>query len=623
MERRVPAAASSIHSGESEDFSLNDEDIPDFVMAYLQSDKGNLDEDIPDHILEYIQSRAAQLEKNQKYAKQPAPLPADDLFYTEDEMRIINEARRRLEEQGEFGSTDPALQSANDDMNNFDDFFARAAVDQQVVQPAPPEEQVEYEGAVAQVPPEEPEQQKKGGKFNLKNLSIPSKSQLKLKLPKLRTGEKKKSENVEEDEPVEGKKRKQKTRRPESSSPIRQKISQQFENWNANLKRVLPRRNQQDGQVKGFVALLPGRSRSRPAKLTHPENQYEEIGTPREETEFEEKANGSYNFEGEETMEDVENLPESEEVDVAHVNPEIIDREVIDALNHREFVDVDFKEKEENQKQEPNVAAEKFGALAARGRQALEATKTRIQQSKEKLQATGTRLQSTLAKQNFAGNLEATRKKVQSTLSPKNLAATGNKLQSTLTNTLKKRKGKKSSDIISSEPAEEQDAPAAALQDSSAAPVHESYYDPVEAPTATARRQAKKKESVQLDGDPLFYAERGLERDQECEHVEHKNVEREEELEDEEEEIEPRMEFSLYQPDRPAPESVDQSTETLPEGTAFITIHFAQLYPFVKLISKLDPAFSLRRGRNHQIKGDWERNGKEMVLAVPSQRDCS
>lgn len=41
-----------------------DEDIPDFVMEYLQSDQGHLDQDIPDHILEFIHTRAAALERN-------------------------------------------------------------------------------------------------------------------------------------------------------------------------------------------------------------------------------------------------------------------------------------------------------------------------------------------------------------------------------------------------------------------------------------------------------------------------------------------------------------------------------------------------------------------------------
>ena len=52
------------NSTDPEDFPLADEDIPDFVMEYLQSDQGHLDQDIPDHILEYIQTRAAALEKN-------------------------------------------------------------------------------------------------------------------------------------------------------------------------------------------------------------------------------------------------------------------------------------------------------------------------------------------------------------------------------------------------------------------------------------------------------------------------------------------------------------------------------------------------------------------------------
>ena len=41
-----------------------DEDIPDFVMEYLQSDQGHLDQDIPDHILDFIHTRAAALERN-------------------------------------------------------------------------------------------------------------------------------------------------------------------------------------------------------------------------------------------------------------------------------------------------------------------------------------------------------------------------------------------------------------------------------------------------------------------------------------------------------------------------------------------------------------------------------
>lgn len=66
MDQAMAADPSNYESTDIDDFLLGDEDIPDFVMAYLQSDKGNLDEDIPSNILEYIQSRAAILEKHQQ-----------------------------------------------------------------------------------------------------------------------------------------------------------------------------------------------------------------------------------------------------------------------------------------------------------------------------------------------------------------------------------------------------------------------------------------------------------------------------------------------------------------------------------------------------------------------------
>lgn len=628
------AVDSSGQQEELEDFPLPDEDIPDFVMAYLQSDKGNLDEDIPDHILEYIQSRAAILERNQLQ-----PKATDDIFYTQDELRIIDEARKRLEEQGEL-DVDPSA-TIDDDMNAFDHFFQRTTGAQDALAPSQERSnETDYQEARAPnsaVPESENKKTKKGGKFNFSNIGMPNKPHLNIKLPKFGPGRKKvKGTNdvdLEDQEPEATSaepNKKCKPRRPHSSSPMRQKINQQLESWNNSLKKFKASRsgrNNADGQIKSFVALLPGRS-LKPNKSKQPENQYEEVGPPRSDPAAPKTTDGDdpvpptaqvnvglkatvdsaeelarlspsqENNEAEETMDDIENLPESEEADLTR-DGIIVDREVVDVIVTRgEFVDIDIDEDFEDDDEgvdgqteieqvaqdDKNVAAEPTG-FAARSRKAFELTKSKIQTSlsKEQLQATRNKLQSTLSKQNLQAtrqkvqsslskrNLQATREKLQSTLSKENFQATRDKLQTSLNSTLKRKKNKNVESTAQPIPQDNifPTFPQEAERDyETSTPVERKTKDSVR------RKSMPDEESVTNDNPPIvkqrtkktvqLVEKSAVQSSQanECENIE------EETEEDLEEELEPKLEFSLHGSDRPQPSSVSQSTETLPEDDA-------------------------------------------------------
>lgn len=628
----------SVQSEELDDFPLPDEDIPDFVMAYLQSDKGNLDEDIPDHILEYIQSRAAILERNQLQ-----PKPTDDIFYTQDELRIIDEARKRLEEQGEL-DVDPSA-TLDEDVNAFDHFFQRTTAAQELVAASQERSNhAEYKDARpshSEVPESENKKTKKGGKFDFSNMAMLNKPHLNIKMPKFGPGRKKaKGTNdaeLEDQEvepaPVEADK-KCKPRRPHSSSPMRQKINQQLESWNNSLKKFKASRtgrNNADGQIKSFVALLPGRSR-KPSKPKQAENQYEEVGLQRSNLVLPKTTDDDHpvafiapqdsglkatvdsaeeiarltpsqdNNEAEETMDDIENLPESEEADLAR-DDIIVDREVADVIVTRgEFVDIDIDEDFEDddegvegQTQIEQVAPEEkdevvaTGGFAARSRKAFELTKSKIQTSlsKKQLQATRNKLQSTLSKQNLQAtrqkmqsslskrNLQATRDKLQSTLSKENFQATRNKLQTSLNSTLKRKKNK------NVEPTTQ------AITQDNIFPTFPQEYEreyetstPVERKTKDSGRSQKMpddefvedahpptvKQRAKKNIQPVENAPVQSSQSNECENIEE---ETEEDLEDE---LEPKLEFSLHGSDRPQPSSVSQSTETLPDGDLLLII---------------------------------------------------
>ena len=552
----------SAQSDELDDFPLPDEDIPDFVMAYLQSDKGNLDEDIPDHILEYIQSRAAILEKSQQHMRETD----DEIFYTKDEMRIMDETRRRLEEQGEL-HVEPS--TVAEDADAFDQFFHRAAAAGPVT--TFPEK---TEQAQPQMEKAEPamKKSKKGGKFKIPNITMPNKSQLNIKMPKFGPGRKKSGEEEQGDD---GNKLKP-ARRPHSSSPMRQKINQQLESWNNSLKKFKQSRSgrNQDGQVKGFVALLPGRS-SKPAKTKEPENQYEEVGPPRsnaaattvESIEDKARFSPSQENEAEETMEDIENLPESEVADAVR-NGMIVDREVADVIVTRgEFVDIDIDEDFEMDEEamaagEDTTAVEEPPAtsvgFAARSRKAFELTKTKIQTSlsKEQLQATRNKLQSTRKKVQSSlskRNLQATRDKLQSTLSKENLQATSKKLQTSLNSTLNRKKSKT-------------EAPQLAVPQGNIFPSfpHDSEREYETSTPVDRKTKCPSTEECSREANPPT-AKRRNKKAPVAPISQSNNIEEETE-EDLEDELEPKLEFSIHGTERPRPSSVSQSTETLPEG---------------------------------------------------------
>lgn len=567
---------------ETEEFLLADEDIPDFVMEYLQSDKGNLDEDIPNHILAYIQSRAAILEKNKPRDPQERfqQQPEDDLYYTENELRILDEARRRLEEQGELNNQD-------EPEDEFGQLFQRVALTQEVAVPAaidPTSNTSQQEGATGT--------KNKLRKFNFTRISISTKHPLSVKLPKFALDRKKKVETSSEEVLPK------RNRRPHSASPMRQKITQQLESWNNSLKRLKARGRHQDGQIKSFVALLPGRSKG---VHKEPENQYEEVGKPPvvsgegrpglpsiPSNMGASSDNGAGYFcpdnkndAAEETMDDVENLPESEVVDGLDANHEMIES----ARNPESFVDINIDDchldnkkeglpKDLNQGSEQATCVEvkesaRIG-LAQRSLKAFQDTKSKLQTSlsKEQLQVARQKLQSTLSKQNLQAthkkvqlttrkNLQVTRKKLQST--KQNLQATHHRLQTTISNSMKKKKPcskvKQTEAII---------FPSLTTDDreyETSTPIFmkmlcreekESTYDTV--PPKAKKRMKRKHQRTSKSLTSLNHS-------LECGQIE------EEDEEGYEEELEPKMEFCIHGIDRPVPSSVSQSTETLPEGT--------------------------------------------------------
>ena len=80
------------------DDAIFDEEIPDFVMEYLQSEEAHSDDNIPEHILEYFKNRAAALYGPGR-SRPESPHAVDDTQLTEDEVRILDDARRKVDER--------------------------------------------------------------------------------------------------------------------------------------------------------------------------------------------------------------------------------------------------------------------------------------------------------------------------------------------------------------------------------------------------------------------------------------------------------------------------------------------------------------------------------------------
>ena len=273
-----------------EEFPLGDEEIPDFVMEYRQSEEGQTGENIPDHILEYIQSRAAALERS----RQQQQFVSDEIYYTQDEVRILDDACRRLEEQGEKYDL-PKLsvhvqegeQPAQDE---FDHFFQRtanldipepvAAVNSaqmpveakkksSLKKTSVQEKAADVDVAAAASPEETSSADKRfkiNTKFDLRSISmppLPAMPNVNLKMPKFvqdtvdKIGDRFKSsaaaEGQDEGADAESQGAKPK-RRNVSSSPLRQKIQneleQQKEAWN-NRRVVEKKFSLSDFKIRG------------------------------------------------------------------------------------------------------------------------------------------------------------------------------------------------------------------------------------------------------------------------------------------------------------------------------------------------------------------------------------
>ncbi len=275
-EEEAGAAAMAAGGPVEEDELMDDEEIPDYVMEYLQSEQGRLDENIPEHILAYIQRRAAALERNRK--EQPVAFD-DDLVYTEEELRILDEARRKLSEQGEHfemprltlqaHSIGAAAAAADGDGErprrqgeHLEQFFQRAALDTEAAESAlveagggrrtsdcvvvdvrkkelatkrkasclkrTPSALTAQSAASA---PGESSKLKVGSGFDLRSISMPRLGEL--KMPKFleKIGSKIRSVSAREVGATGAK-----ARRTHSISPVRQRIrdelEQQMEQWN-------------------------------------------------------------------------------------------------------------------------------------------------------------------------------------------------------------------------------------------------------------------------------------------------------------------------------------------------------------------------------------------------------
>ena len=597
---QAAAADYSLKSDELDDFHLANEDIPDFVMAYLQSDKGNLDENIPDHILEYIQSRAAALERDQQNARQHVD---DEIVYTQDELRIINQARKRLEEQGELETSSPMLpDNYEEDVDAFDRYFQRTTADNQVAETKREESQQLKEPEPTESAGPVKTSKKSGGKFNFKNLNVPNAAQLNLKLPKFGFDKKNKSKsNADHEEMETGDERKQaKPRRTQSASPMRQKFDQHLKNWNEGLKKIKTRSGRaKDREIKSFVALLPGRSGKKVPKKEI-ENQYDEVGQPRMSPDQTIPINSDVqrNDEAEETLENIEPLSESEVADGIRRDADAGDTIIV---ARGEFVDIDidedFEEDEEevpdpvdgsNVEANPNAVQkskdEEVG-FAARSKKAFEMTKTKIQSSlsKNQLQATRNKLKSTLSKENMEStrkkvqstlskhNLQATRNKLQSTLTKENLQATRDKIQSSLTNTLNK---KKKSNKSQQESIQRENIFPAYLHDDerqyeTSTPIDRPYETSTPVERKTHDRRGTTDDEFPHSTTPPTVKQRKNKKTAQSNDVKpNKEGDIQEETEEElEEELEPKLEFSILGKERQRPSSVSQSTETLPEGS--------------------------------------------------------
>ena len=701
------AMAADMQSSDADDFPLADEDIPDFVMEYLQSDQGHLDEDIPDHILDYIQSRAAALERSRREASE------SDIVYTDEEIRILEETRRRLEEIGELKIELPPMppmppQIVVDESQNFDHLFQQSAPAEQVVvvASAEPEAAAEPKQVKETKQSKSARKQKKGeGKdadkkksekhriireirevkfpdLKLRSISMPSRSQLNLFLPpkigqekKIKKDKKEKEVAAAEELPTwepETKKAKQRT---QSVSPMRQKINAQWESWSSSLKtfKVSGRGRTKEGPIKSFVALLPGTKSKKKEEVV--ENQYEEIGAPRlppppvpdqvavadqhaveaavvetrqlvtdvkiiepdpdetksvddnlppvdysrEDPLFQPDRHSQQENEAEETMEEIDNLPESEVAEPVVTAIVVVDKEVVDKITVPEFVDVPIDDEvdesfegremaqprmeqgappptieitqdegaapvQEAQQEEP-----KAEGLAARSRKAFEATKSKIHHAtKEGMEATRKKLQSTatLSKE----KMNATRKKLQSTatLSKEKMNATSKKLQNTLSGTLKKKKKKGEEASLPAEAEAEAEAKAEAEAETEAnifQPVAQSEFRDYETSTPTEMKVSRKNKARRKSEEdvcatapptakrrtkkPVRATMTQSQPDLMVSSHECGNIQEEDEEEDEEEELEPKLEFSIHGSVKMPPSSTSQSTETLPQGFTF------------------------------------------------------
>merc|ERR1712137_321961 len=230
-----------------------------------------------------------------------------DITNTDEELRILEETRRRLEEQ-EANQMEASARSLPptiviDESPDFDQFFKQAEDLPQVTAVTRSDSQ----RTTSSTKKKKPAGAKPKGKaseedsrsvcstghrradkpkvirevrevsFSLRSISMPSRAQLGLVLPRFA---RKPTRTIDATDATDAPEAKA-PRRTHSTSPMRRKINEQWESWNKSLKNLKRGAVGKESPVKGFVALLPGVQRNKKSEASaEQENMYEEVAAP-------------------------------------------------------------------------------------------------------------------------------------------------------------------------------------------------------------------------------------------------------------------------------------------------------------------------------------------------------
>ena len=175
------------------DVSPDDDEIPDYVLAYLQTDEGQRGENIPDHVMEYIQKRAVQLDRQvqpsvcgeasetqkdvhtdedvqQRATESPVEDDGAQIDQVESPLMAASAADGTLTEMAAVSSAVDEGTGLSDETNDLDQVVTEADSDEcqvtnETVRPEP-------EGAAANEEESKPVA-KKSKIFDLRSISLP------------------------------------------------------------------------------------------------------------------------------------------------------------------------------------------------------------------------------------------------------------------------------------------------------------------------------------------------------------------------------------------------------------------------------------------------------------------